>query len=355
MYIATLTSCILMLSGLNFYSFPEKVDLPTTVMYSSLVMVSLMIYYFIILTVIMCSPKKWGWHRHNTNNEYSDLARGEVELVHGKPRLHMDDVWILVYGVGFSYFVINYVCTCRHLVSLEALMSGLCLLIGCELCLESIQVCNNKRIVYLFATCLTYIGIIVRNALDNYSDLVQPIMNSDWFFVGFGICLPFWSICLMAGIKINKKFTIGGIIDLCEFGLPFSCIVALLLFSCMYQLYFSNQDKTIIHTLQNDFLVTFFVSPIPLVLCIILIIEAVVKCHVIDVLISMQLASCVIQIAVNPESQSGLISTFMVFCGLITRLMIFTNLIQSKSPNVTNHPVTPMLPVDDLEDLQVDS
>jgi hypothetical protein len=330
---------------LNRYSFPTEIDLQTNVMYSSLTLLVLLAYYLFIDCFIVCTPVKWGLHKRTRgHNDYSDVSRDSMHVIHGKPRLHMDDVWILVYGVGFSYFVINYVCTCRQVMSLDFFTLGVYLLIGYELLASSFTMCTNANLVYLMAANLTFAGVIIEITLSGYVTLVNTIEQRDWFSVTFGMLLPFIGVLIMYCIKGNKKYNLGSIVEICEFGLPFSGIIALLIFVSMYQLYIHNKDVEFVHYLQTNFIATVLVSPIPLALVLLLLVEAVVNNHVLDVLISVSVASNIIQLAENEQSQSALISIILTFCAILLRLTIFTEFISKKpTGNASGDAATSML------------
>lgn len=359
-YTFVLLSSILLLYALNKYSFPTDIDLQTNVMYSSLTLLVLLIYYVCIDCFVTCTPAKWGLQRRTRgHHDYSDVSRDSVHIIHGKPRLHMDDVWILVYGVGISYFVTNYVCTCRQLVSLEFFMFGLYLLIIYELLGPS---CTTANIIYFLASNLAFIGVVIQCIFDNFVDIVTPVTLNDWFGVLFGMIVPLGGVLLLCAIKSNKKFNIGSIVEVCEFGLPFSGIIAMLMFVSMYQLYMEKKDEAFVHYLETNFIVTVLLSPIPLMLILLLIVEAVVNNHILDVLISISMASNIIQLSLDAQSQSALISTILCFCAFVLRLTIFTELITKKSNNGnadaaasmlhdTNMKVTHTISEMDIEDI----
>lgn len=62
--------------------------------------------------------------RDTYDEQHNDVG-DDNDFVHGRPRLHMSDVWTLVYGLGFTYYVVNYVFTCRDLLSLQSFVWGL--------------------------------------------------------------------------------------------------------------------------------------------------------------------------------------------------------------------------------------
>lgn len=79
------------------------------------ILVSLCYYCVLRLCLAACNPPKRPKHRRFTfvprdaDGNYVDLQGMSVtDVVHGAPRLTIQNVWVLVYGVGFILFVSGY-------------------------------------------------------------------------------------------------------------------------------------------------------------------------------------------------------------------------------------------------------
>jgi hypothetical protein len=158
MYNIILTGCILLIAFLNLYTFPDVTDITTIVSFASLNFVVFVLYYCIYLLVSMCLPRRFQMHsRNNGSSDYSDLHHSEHEISYGRPRLYITDVWILVYGVGFTFFIMNYVMTCRDLFSTQSFVYALTIMVLSEV-LENLWTFTS--LLYLAISFLAFTGIM---------------------------------------------------------------------------------------------------------------------------------------------------------------------------------------------------
>ena len=114
---------------LQIFNWPASMEL--NVIFSSMNMLAFATLYT-VYEVIKCVACK-NCRRKCINNEYNSITKAETDMMQGRPRLLMQDVWILVYGVGLCFFVISYVSTCMDLLSIQFFAYGLVLLVASEI------------------------------------------------------------------------------------------------------------------------------------------------------------------------------------------------------------------------------
>jgi hypothetical protein len=301
LYVFVLTLCIIVLSILHTYSFPTYLkSLQMDVMYSSLSFMGLILIYVMIELVRCCSPRRWGLKRagfyerrrqQQSSAEYADLNDSqENEILHGRPRLHIEDVWTLVYGVGSVYFMLNYVLLCHNAVCVVCMGAGLLFIVTHEVVTSGWVVLTTYNMVYYLAAFVAIVGVLLHSAQNGFMDFVTLITIQPNFFEHlFGIVFPFTLTAFLVMLRGSQKYSLGGIYELCEFGIPFACIVSTLVFSCMYNLQGPDERELWTYMTRNMFL-TMALSPVPLFGIILLVMQAVLKRHTVDVLISLAMA-----------------------------------------------------------------
>ena len=79
--------------------------------------VGIMFYCALFEVVRMFTPIQWGLRRrqeiHTDYVEAQGVSDGVTTVVAGVPRLTMESVWSLVYGLGMAFFVAMYSRLCR--------------------------------------------------------------------------------------------------------------------------------------------------------------------------------------------------------------------------------------------------
>lgn len=318
MFIFALTTSIISLGSLMRYTLEPPVDLQSNVLFSSFNLVVFMFYYFTLETFRQCFFRK---RRRRTGGEYNDLQHAETEFQKGRPRLHMNDVWVLVYGVGICYYVINYVFTCLDLLSMQFIGYGIFLLIIQEVASSGKSVLHGDNVLYLMGACFMFVAMIIKGSDKGYEHVAVPFQKSDLWTISYGIILPFCTIVIFLNIKIDNKYTFGDFYELCEFGFPFAYIMAVTT-TLMWKLYNCTKDVYGLF-LSAHLPVTLCVTPFPMLVIIVLCMEAVLKNHVLDVFISLCMASSILDLAKDSQNQLAVVSIILTWIGLIIRMSLF--------------------------------
>ena len=196
--------------------------------------VGLGLYYLLYNLVVCASPAHWGLGRRvpaHLSPYYTDASEepAGADLVVGYPRLTMESVWGLVYGLGIAFAVLAYCFAGQQAVSFYFLTGGLS---GC--CVwEAIEPgagfrpARHSGILQLFAMLLASSSVLVANVEGRaHRPVTDTIAQMDLFSLVFGVVLPCLAPCLLCYIRINTKFyRVGSVLELCEFGLPFLLIL----------------------------------------------------------------------------------------------------------------------------------
>lgn len=350
-YVLVLTVNIVVSSLLHTFSFPESFrSLQMGVMYSSMSFMFLILYYFVFEGLRCCLPRSWGLGRrisgdyYSGSSSYSDLdTRRGAEILQGRPRLLIGDVWSIVYGLGFSYFTLNYVLICHSSSAVISCACGFVFLVTHEIVTGGWLIFTKHNLIYYLSAFLSLIGVLMHSAQWEFRDIYDMVMvKREPFEIGFGLILPFVNTVLMMTIGSSRKYSLGGVYELSEFGMPFACILSMLLFSCMYNLQGPDEQELWTFMSRKMFL-TLLVSPISLFGIILLVVHAVVRKHCVDVLISMCVAWGVVNLVQDHqghrkggEFDAGTLG--LGFAALVVRLVLTTRLVENPN-DVEGYPM----------------
>lgn len=159
---------------------------------------------------------------------YNSWGGGDTEIIHGVPKLNMESVWILVYGLGFIFFVCCYSFTGLHPSCLVCLVFGLAI-VGID---EILQDTPPKTVFQKAGEIGLIMCALVATmaiSLDNPGGpLIDLVLNLDVFSFMCGAILPIMACMLLIIVKEQRRYTLGNVYELCEFGLPFACILAVM-------------------------------------------------------------------------------------------------------------------------------
>lgn len=329
-YILILTGSMYSIACLNMYTFPGSYDMPVVIMYTSTTVVMFFFYYCIYLLFIHILPVRYLIRRRDHgNSDYNDIQIPDPTVTYGRPRLYMKDVWLFVYGVGFSYYVISYVMTFSNLLCGQSYSLGLFCLVFFEI---SRQGWTPRNMIYCGAALLVLIGTLLKGSNYGYVYFTNMIVTKDIHMLLYGVAFPLASSVPIILLDTNKKYTFGGIYELCELGFPFMFIVALVPAVSFYE-YTINHASTFGYDI-NHLYVTMFASPVPLFIVIVFTIEAMLKSHIIDVLLSFSLASSAFELVLDSTNPMSLIAIALSVSAFVIRMSLLTKLIPTNNTNV---------------------
>jgi hypothetical protein len=286
-----------------------------------------------------------------------------IEEMYLRPRLFMQDIWTFAYGLGFTYYVINYVSNCKNLIALQAFIYGLFLLVFHEWAVDSMYTFYApNNLIYGIVACVIMIGTVFLGLEHGYRQIVLPIATQNWFEIVYGILQPIFIMFVLLDVRKQRKYNVGGILEICEFGFPFAFICALSL-CVLCQIY--NPDYELwAHEDKANVAMALVLSPLLIFFIILLVMEAVIHVHVVDTLISFSFAgTTMLLLEQGPDAQGSVIASFaLTSCACIMRFCVYSNFIRGLQEQYNVMPMNNVVMTpkatekekknDDLQDLE---
>jgi hypothetical protein len=205
-------------------------SLTTNLRMSSNAIVGICVYY--VLCKLACAYKgcrplsrqqgpRGGSSRYQDASHHANDARTEVHR--GVPRLTMQHVWVLVYGLGGVLFVTSFCLLSLHPVSCACLSAGLHFVAAVEMSkipepLTCGRVCN--KVVVL---TLSVVACVLSTAAHWNTHPDEALTPSYLFYY---VLLPFLAPLILTLVKAQTDYSVGLVTETCEFGLPFALILA---------------------------------------------------------------------------------------------------------------------------------
>lgn len=164
-------------------------------------------------------------------SQYLHMEGGRTEIVMGLPKLTIENIWILVYGLGATFFVVAYCFLGIEPVCMNCMGIGLA-----GLCLDELisprHEMNRVYKVVRMAALLAGITSLILTFAEHFPYLMQHyIGSSNWPAAIAGVGMPFLSQFLMLCVRDYRKYTVGGVLEMCEFGFPFAVIISVCMLS----------------------------------------------------------------------------------------------------------------------------
>lgn len=259
------------------------------------------------------------------------------DMVAKVPRFTIQNVWILVYGLGFVFFITGYCFLGLHPVCLACAGLGIGVLSVDEL------VCPRNRlsITYIGMRASSLFGVLVALALVSAdlfeAEVTEYITTLDLYSLFFGMGLPFAAQFVMIIVRDNGHRNLGTVLEVCEFGFPFATFLGIFHLSVAYgqrfQLHFDladggyskNQTRgadswdpanisfaNLFFVPNGPSLVFYFLGPFCLIPGIICYMTCILDGTAVDPLLSLTLALCTEHLVFHPASSMGI--TGLIFC-----------------------------------------
>jgi hypothetical protein len=288
-----------------------------------------------------CFPSKPRPHRvslvpRDADGNYVDLQiTSATELIHGAPKLTIHNVWVLVYGVGIILFIVGYCILGLNPLCQACFGLGVCVLAVDEL------VCPRHPMSKLYTSARSaafmagFISLMLVSSELLDVQLLAFASTLDLYSLIFGICLPIVAQFLMIAVRDNRRYSLGSVVEVCEFGLPFTAFLGVFHLSVAYGQRFQltgeastgrNQTwspETFASLVQADWPVIIFHSLSPLLVCPLLVayISCVLEGSSIDPLLSVCLALCVHYLFERPASALGIYGTVCCALAIVVRVL----------------------------------
>ena len=285
-----------------------------------------------------CYPPKRGGRRvmlvpRAPDGSYSDMQQSPTEVVWGVPRLTLQNVWVLVYGVGSVLFVAGY-----SILGLNPVCLGCFGLAVSVLSIDEL-VCPRRQLnkVYVSArsavllTTLVSLLLVTAEIFD--VTLVSFVNSLDLYSLAFGLILPFVAQFVMVTVRESRHYTLGSVLEVCEFGLPFAVFLSVFHLSVAYGQRFQVQaaGPPVFRT-DAPFLIFYGVAPLLVGPSLVAYVSCVMEGCAIDSLISVSLTLCVHYLAFGKASALGI---YGMLCG---GLAVIARLLAEYSPPATSYP-----------------
>jgi len=338
--VCRLVSMTLALLGLNLiYNSllnPDSYNSIFDTVYISTIVILVSLFYYIICKCILSFLLGYKKSQKNRPKDitYMDMQEIKSEIIRSLPKLTMENVWILVYGLGIVFYVLIYCFVGVQPVCFSCMAISLGVL-----CVDEITNTDKKyRRIYLFGRGLIILATltaVTMVTIDISAVLIDAYINNlDLFSLFFGIILPFSIQFIMLTVKDHRQYTIGTLLELCEFGLPFSCILSgIYLFTCyghnfqlnahVNQSIYWNLNQTIssIDATENN-LLFYVTAPFLAVPAVLLFTSSILDNCAIDSLLSIVMAMSVEHFIRSPPSEFAIYSLIINIVAILLRMMI---------------------------------
>lgn len=317
-----------------------KDGLPTVfdTVYAQCIVILVSLCYYCVLRFCMaaCSPprhtpRRISFVQRDAEGNYIDLQISTAtEIVRGTPKLTIQNVWVLVYGVGFILFVTGYCILGLSRLCLACFGLGMGMLAVDEL------VCPRYTMSKLYASAraASLLACLVSLILVSSELLSMEVMifasTLDLYTFGFGFCLPTISHFIMVAVRDSRHYSLGSVIEVCEFGLPFTAFLGVFHLSVAYGQRFqigaaseAGGHAAISTPVRTDWpFVTFFaLAPLLVCPCLVAYVSCVLEGCSIDSLLATTLALCVHYVVEKPASSTGIYGTVCCAVAIAIRVL----------------------------------
>lgn len=261
---------------------------------------------------------------------YTDTQRVTTEVVWGVPRLTLQNVWILVYGVGFILFVSGYCILgvqplCLACFGFAVSVLGVDELVSPRTALTKLY--TSARVGTLLC-CLVSLVLVSGELLNEM--LLDFVESLNLYALTFGLVLPFLAQFLMVAVRESRHYTVGSIIEVCEFGLPFAVFLSIFHLSVAYgQQYQLVDDKggmlTFSHVFRTDlpFVIFYTTAPFMLAPSLVGFVMCALDGTAVDTFIAITVSLCVHFYLDGPATVTGVYGC--VCCGVAFMIRVLAD------------------------------
>jgi len=271
------------------------------------------------------------------DNSYED---DEPVVVRDAPSLSLQNVWILVYGLGIVFFVTGYCMLGLHPVCMACLGVAMGVLCLDELICPRFNLDATYVLMRYSALLVAIVSLLLVSADAVGAVVITYVATMDLYSIIFGLCFPFLSQLIMVVVRDAKGFSIGNAFQVCEFGFPFAAFLGVFHLSVAYgqrfqlsgsineQLYeqhVSNITMPSIGVVHLDTPVILFygLTPLLIIPCLYLYVTCTLEGCTIDPLISLSLALCIQHLILSPVGTASVLGIYGTICSVIGCVLRF--------------------------------
>ena len=351
--------CGLLLGNAFLYRLLLSTGKPPTVfdtVYAHCVVTLVALVYYCVGKFCMtaCYPPKHRPRRvslvpRDADGNYVDMQlTTATEVVRGTPRLNLQNVWVFVYGVGFILFVAGYSVLGLNPLCLSSFGFGMGALALDEL------VCPRHAMSQVYSSVrvgamLTATVAVCLVSLDIFRvEMLEFAAKLDIYSFVFSVCLPNVAPFLMIAVRDSRRFSVGSVLEVCEFGLPFTAFLGVFHLCVAYGQRFELENSSVMgHGLflnetwnravfsaqiRTDGPFFLFYALTPLLVCpaVFAYVSCVLEGCSIDPLLAVGLTLCVHVLTEREVSPLGIYGT--VCCGLAVCIRVIGEVSAELSP-----------------------
>lgn len=294
----------------QIYGEPEEFTLEgynTTLKKASVTVAGIFLYYILCTSVCMCLPRRFRVRRNPVSHgDYRDTSMDTADLIGGAPRLTMNNIWVMVYGLGAFLFIFCAVFAGGQPVTMYSFTLGLILACFQELASSNWHADPVRHGVYTVITLFVSISVLLV-----LIDSGESIASKDVTIVAGGVIIPILSPVVLFGIKYKPVYSLGSVAEMCEFALPFMCIVAGVI---------SLVDGPYEIRIEQTTITAAILAPLLMVPAMFVLISAALENRILDPLIVVALILSVKHLLANVENSMALCSLILVTVAMTSRL-----------------------------------
>jgi hypothetical protein len=222
-------ACILAVFGLFRWTIARPGGLSvfhTVYLHCILLLVTLCYYCLVKFVIFLCFPRVRPAPRSIQVDFASELvASRSASTTLSVPRLTIWNVWVLVYGLGSVFFITGYCFLGLHPICMAFLGLAVAVLGVDELLCPRVKLGTcyaGGRGAVLAATLLALVLV----SADLFDSVVGTYISTlDLYSIFFAMVFPFCSQFILIIIRDCRRYTLGGVVELCEFGFPFTAFL----------------------------------------------------------------------------------------------------------------------------------
>lgn len=157
----------------------------------------------------------------------SDIGTQHSRVTLSVPRLTIWNVWVLVYGLGFVFFITGYCFLGLHPICMAFLGLAIGVLGADEL------LCPRAKLwplyvgirVLVLGTTLLALVLVSADLFD--TAIAAYVATLDLYSIFFALLLPFCSQFILIVVRDSRRQPVGGVLEVCEFGFPFTAFLGI--------------------------------------------------------------------------------------------------------------------------------
>lgn len=332
--------------------------------YMQCILIIVSIFYYGVIKLCF-SVTCVGWRRGVLPPERRAASTAAIHTL--MPRLTIRNVWVLVYGLGFVLFIAGYCFIGLHPICLAFAGWGMGVLGVDELVCPAASLRSIHSYSRFVALLLSLVALVLVSADLLDSVVLKYVSTLDIYSIFFGLVLPFGSQFILIIVRDDRRYSLGSVVEVCEFGFPFTAFLGIFHLGVAYGQRFQSEsdlvssyhsmvtanvsaqglqdwyhynDKMVYTILETNwpYLVFYALAPVVMAPALVCYMACVLDGCAVDPLISVTLSLCVEHLLTRPHSSPT--SAFGV-CGTVLVAFSFAaRMLSEFRPRLSRDPFT---------------